>query len=226
MGGHTLICISLVVVVWEHFGIFLCIWKFYFPIHRTIQGKKINKFSHIIWLFAKALKMVSVTFFETLCRKFELDVRIKYCISSSSFLESFLSWKNLEFSPQGVSHLLKWKATCLGLCSRCALQSPQNRNMWYWIMLLMTFERMYFSVVPTCLFVNNNCLASLKSWGKCWWHRLDLLPCKSLDMLVGILPKRQLIVLFVPLHSRYLVQVRCIPLHSFYDQNIHFLNLL
>lgn len=105
------------------------------------RGKKINQDTHIIWLFAKTLEMVSVTFFGTLCRKFEFDVWIKYCISYH--------------------------------------------------------------------------LASSRSWSKCKWHKLNVLPFKSLDMLARILLKRQLIILFISLHSRYLVQVRCIPLHSF-----------
>lgn len=104
------------------------------------RGEKINQDARIIWLLPKALKMVSVMFFATLCRKFELDVWIKYCISY--------------------------------------------------------------------------CLASFRSWSKCQWHKLNVLPFKSLDMLVRILSKRQLIILLIPLHSHYLMQVRCTSLIS------------
>lgn len=45
MGGHTLICSSLVVVFRNNVQLFFCVSgnNFYFPIHRTVQGKKINQ---------------------------------------------------------------------------------------------------------------------------------------------------------------------------------------
>lgn len=94
--------------------------NFYFPIHRTIQEKKKPQTTKpgIIWLFAVSLEIV--TFWGNI-------VKGGWAWCQNQILHFFLwllgiclEFRHPEFSPGEASFLLlKWEATCLGLCIRC-----------------------------------------------------------------------------------------------------------
>lgn len=140
-------------------------------------------------------------------------LKIRYCLLLlffQSLLLIFCQFRESQMQFLG-STLCLWKERPLvkAVCFTCTLQTPHSRgillnaagvgaaeeNVLLCCSCILSLRSLLIAV-----FVNSDHLASSKRWSA-WWHKLDVLPLKSLDMFTRIVSKSSLVIVLLFLCS-------------------------